>query len=217
MIAFLALALAAPPQDGPSFDCARAAKPVEQAICADPEWSRLDRRMAERYAAVRRVLTGPAQEALTQDQRWFLGAQEEWYENRDRWGGFPEVPDRLADRAEFLASIHPGAPTGLTGRWRNVAGVIDITPSAPGRLLVVIDAASPVNARWLCEDVRFEGPLNGRTVEGAGPGDPSYRIRATLRDGYLEIEEEPADPSAYGPPYCGANGRVSGPYFRVDR
>jgi hypothetical protein len=215
VIVLLALALAAS-QDGPSFDCARAETPVEQAICADPEWSRLDRRMAERYVAVRRTLTGPAREALTRDQRWFLGAQEEWFENRERWTGFPEVPDRLADRAEFLASIRPGRPTSLAGRWRNVAGVVEITQSAPGRLSVTIDAASPVNARWLCEGVGFEGPLSGRTVEGIGPGDPAYRIRAVLRDGYLEIEEGPVGEAAYSPPYCGANGRVAGPYFRVN-
>jgi hypothetical protein len=215
VIAFLALALI-PPQDGPSFDCARAAKPVEEAICANPEWSRMDRRMAERYAAARRTLTRPAREALTRDQRWFLGAQEEWFENRERWSGFPEVPDRLTSRAEFLASIQPGAPTSLVGRWRNVAGVVEITESAPGRLSVTIDAASPVNARWLCEGVGFEGPLRGRTVEGIGAGDPPYRIRAILRDGYLEIEEGPVDEPAYSPPYCGANGRVSGPYFRVN-
>lgn len=215
MIALLALALVAP-QEGPSFDCRRATTLVEHAICADPEWSRLDRRMAERYAAVRRTLPRPAREALTRDQRWFLGAQEEWFENRDRWSGFPEVPDRLNDRAKFLGLIRPGAPTSLVGRWRNVAGVVEITESAPGRLAVAIDAASPVNARWLCEGVTFEGPLRGRTVEGIGPGEPAYRIRAILRDGYLEIEEGPVGEPAYSPPYCGANGGVSGPYFRMN-
>lgn len=214
MIALLALAFVVS-QDGPSFDCARAETPVEQAICANPEWSRLDRRMAERYVAVRRTLTGPAREALMQDQRWFLGAQAAWFDNQDRWGGFPDVPDRLTERTEFLTSIRPGAPTSLVGRWRNVAGVVEITEPAPGRLSVTIDAASPDNARWLCEGVEFEGPLRGRTVEGVAPGDPPYRLRAILRDGYLEIEEGPVGEPAYSPPYCGANGGVSGPYFRM--
>lgn len=215
-LATLAIALfATQAADGPSFNCARASTPVEHAICADRALSRLDRRMAERYVAVRRTLPAPAREALRQDQRWFLSAQEEWYENRDRWGGFPEVPGRLSGRADFLASIKPGTPTSLVGRWRNVAGEAEITQSAPGRLAVDISAASPVNARWLCESAGIEGPLVGRSVEGLASDDPSYRIRVTLKDGYLEIEEEALTPGSYGPPYCGANGHVSGVYFRV--
>lgn len=41
---------------GPSFDCQRATTPGEQAICADPELARRDRRVAESYVGARRRL-----------------------------------------------------------------------------------------------------------------------------------------------------------------
>ena len=201
---------------GPSFDCDAATTPIEHAICANPEWSRLDRRMAERYRAALQNLSGPAREALRRDQRWFLAARDEWFENRGRWDGFGDVPQRLTARAAFLDSIRPGAPETLVGRWRNLAGEVEIQSSGPGRLWITVYGANPVNARWLCEGVSFGGGLEGRSVEGVASEDPAYRVRVSLRDGYLEVEEEPMAPNTDAPAYCGANGYVSGTYFRVE-
>ena len=106
-------------------------------------------------------------------------------------------------------------PETLVGRWRNVAGDLEITRMAGGRLSVAATAAQPTNARWLCEEVEIEGVATGRSVEGTTGDNPAYRIRATLKHVYLEVEEEALTPGAYCPPYCGANGHISGDYFRV--
>ncbi|MES2036094.1 MAG: hypothetical protein V4466_18150 [Pseudomonadota bacterium] len=55
---------------GPSFDCAKAATPVEKAICANPELARLDRQMAAAYAAA--VAITPTPVSLRAGQRDFL-------------------------------------------------------------------------------------------------------------------------------------------------
>lgn len=214
MIAF-AVALLLAPQDGPSFSCARARTPVEHAICADAALGRLDRRMADRYVAARRAFPASAREALAQDQRWFLGARDEWYENRDRWSDFPDLRGRMTDRAAFLSSIRATPSRDLVGRWRNASGVVEITRAGPNRLKVAINTANPVNARWLC-DVSITGAASGGAVQGLADNDSDYRLRATVRDGVLRIEEtRVSGRESYGPGYCGANGFVGGAYFRV--
>ena len=40
-------------QEGPSFDCAKAESGAEKLICEDAGLARLDRRVAERYAAAK--------------------------------------------------------------------------------------------------------------------------------------------------------------------
>lgn len=215
MIALYVLALAMPQAAAPSFDCARASTPVERAICADRRLAAQDRQVADAYARVRRSLSPAARDALARDQRWYLGARDEWFENRDRWEGFPDLASRMTSRVAFLTSLSTTRPDTLVGRWRNVAGEVEITQTAPGRLGIAADAGQPTNARWLCEGVTVEGPQADRTVEGTTGDDQAYRIRATLKDGYLEIEEQALTPGSYGPPYCGANGHISGVYFRV--
>jgi uncharacterized protein YecT (DUF1311 family) len=54
----------------PGFDCAKAATPVEQAICANTGLADADRRMTEAFA--KRLNASPDATALRQDQRAFL-------------------------------------------------------------------------------------------------------------------------------------------------
>lgn len=211
----IALTLAAPAQASqPSFNCSRASTPAEHAICADARLGRLDRRLADRYAAVRRALTPAMREALTRDQRWFLGARDEWQENSTR-GGFRDFPDlgqRMDGRIAFLDSLETNPATRLAGDWRNAAGQVQIRDTGKGTLSVEINAANPVNARWLC-DVRGVGRMvnNAVTIDG---GD-GWRIRVALRQGVLTVEEQ--GPSGQGGmrPYCGANGHLGTAYFRT--
>ncbi|RYG09291.1 MAG: DUF1311 domain-containing protein [Caulobacteraceae bacterium] len=201
-----------PQTAGPSFDCARATTLSEHAICADPQLARLDRRMATAYAALRRSLPATAREALTRDQRWFLGAREEWQENSARPGfrDFPDVAERMRDRIAFLDSVQTRRVTGLTGSWRNAAGTIEIRPAAKGQVSVAINAANPVNARWLC-DVSGTGQIVNNAVVIAA--DEGWQVRLTLRGGYLTVEETPAQGGSSLRPYCGANGHVDGVYL----
>lgn len=201
-----------PQSSAPSFNCARASTLSEHAICADPALGRLDRRMADQYVAVRRALPAPAREALTRDQRWFIGAREEWQENSAR-GGFRDFPDlaaRMTSRIDFLDSLQTRRAGGLNGVWRNAAGMIEIRPAAKGQVVINIDAAHPVNGRWTC-DVSGTAQVNGNvTTVAAGEG---WRIRLSLESGYLKVEELPPAGGRGSAPYCGANGHLGTAYF----
>lgn len=196
----------------PSFDCRRAETEAEQAICADAELSRLDRRMAEQYRALRARLSPRGREGLLQDQQWFLGARDQWFENRDRWGGFPTLEERMRDRADFLGSVDTNV-AGWTGEWRNAAGGLTITEEE-GRLVLALNTAHPANARWLC-DVSFTGQAVDGVVEGAADLDENYRLTARLLGDVIRVEEASVAGHRGPPHYCGANGFVTGHFFRV--
>jgi uncharacterized protein len=58
-------------QGGAKVDCAKAATAIERTVCASPELSAADRRMAAAYAALVGKLGGPAKDHLLADQvRW---------------------------------------------------------------------------------------------------------------------------------------------------
>ena len=60
----------------PSFDCAKAATPIEQAICADAALARLDRQLAEAYQAKLHFAYEPkAIETLKQTQRAWVATR----------------------------------------------------------------------------------------------------------------------------------------------
>ena len=207
-----ALSLTAAPQvSQPSFDCARAATPSEHAICADPRLGRKDRALADRYVAVRRAMTPAMREALTRDQRWFLGARDEWQENSTRSGfrDFDGLAERMDGRIAFLDQLRTRPATHLQGVWRNAAGVVEIRTLEKGQLSVEINAAHPVNARWLCS-LSGRGRVGDTTI--TLDGDDGWRIRLSLDRGVLKVEElEPASRTIR--PYCGMNGHVDGAYF----
>jgi uncharacterized protein len=55
----------------PSFDCAKAATPVERTICGDPKLATADRELASVYGTLLGNLSGPAKDHLVKDQfRW---------------------------------------------------------------------------------------------------------------------------------------------------
>lgn len=66
-----------PATDGPSFDCAKATRPIDRLICAQPELASADARLAKGYAAVRAARLGPAMRA------GLLQAQRTWLTERD--------------------------------------------------------------------------------------------------------------------------------------
>ncbi|MFN3817093.1 lysozyme inhibitor LprI family protein [Brevundimonas sp.] len=196
----------------PSFNCDRAETGTERAICADADLSRQDLELATLYRDVRDRLSPEARDALRQDQRWFLGARDQWFENRDRWAGFPTLAERMEERSEFLESIDAEA-RGWTGRWRNAAGALNITEHE-GRLTLAFNTAHPANARWLC-DVSLTGePVEG-VIEGPADTDESYRLSARLLGDVIQVEETPVEGHGGPPEYCGANGFVGGSFFRV--
>lgn len=82
---FCAIAAPVVAQEGPSFDCAKAGTSAEEMVCADADLARLDRLVADRYAAAMaaaRALDAGADEAeaeLRAYQRgWIKGRDECW-------------------------------------------------------------------------------------------------------------------------------------------
>jgi len=112
---------------GPSrLDCAKAATPIERAICAKPELAAIDRKMAAAYAALAGKLTGAAREHLLADQiRWLANRAaacvvepaetEECLESRDRdrtaqleWlgeGAYPFISEQAIVKAGKVRGI----------------------------------------------------------------------------------------------------------------
>lgn len=213
----LAAAALTAPQDvirGPSFDCTAAFAAVEQAICSDAQLAALDVQLGERYAAVRRALPAGARAALRDDQRWFLGARDEWFGNRDHPGfsEFPDLAERMAGRIEFLESVRTEPADRLTGVWSNLAGEVLVMPADGGRWRVEVTAAHPVNARWICE-VGGAGRIVDGVLTVVADEASEWRIQARLRRGFLELVET-GPGAAADRPYCGHNGFVAGAYFR---
>ena len=87
----------------PTFDCGPGARPVEKAICSDPDLTRLDRQIAEAYrsALARQDRHGVAR--LRKDQRNFIAI-------RNRSFGNPHYQLRhdLESRLEALRAMGAG-------------------------------------------------------------------------------------------------------------
>lgn len=64
------------PGEAPSFDCATSTRDVEQVICASAALSRLDRELAESYAALRNALDRNAADQLRSSQVSWLARRE---------------------------------------------------------------------------------------------------------------------------------------------
>lgn len=71
--AFMSLAfLCAHPSQAASFDCAKAETAVEKMICADPELSKMDETLAERYAEAHAQAAAVDVESIRSEQRAWL-------------------------------------------------------------------------------------------------------------------------------------------------
>lgn len=86
-ITVLAVLFAAPlsAQEGPSFDCSKASTSAEEMVCAEEALARIDRLLAERYAAALKVTRGldagaaEAEAELKARQRgWIAGRDDCW-------------------------------------------------------------------------------------------------------------------------------------------
>jgi len=72
MVSFLALLLLASPVPAASFDCAKAARPVEALLCGSPTLSSLDEKMAAAFSSLQASLPDDEKAALLTSQRQWL-------------------------------------------------------------------------------------------------------------------------------------------------
>jgi len=125
--AFLVMLAGTALAQGPArLDCAKAATPIERAICAKPELVAIDRKMSAAYAALAGKLSGAARDHLLADQiRWVANRaaacvvepaeMEECLESRDRdrtaqleWlgeGAYPFISEQAMVKAGKVRGI----------------------------------------------------------------------------------------------------------------
>ncbi len=89
---------------GPGFDCAKAAQPLAQLICANPELSKTDLRFNQAYYALRQQLDAAGQRQLREDDLEFLDSVR-------RFCGVPGSPGCVAaqydrKREEWLSRLN---------------------------------------------------------------------------------------------------------------
>jgi uncharacterized protein len=80
-----------------SFDCLKAAAPVEQLICSDPELLALDEALGEAFRTTRQRPTGPQRDAALAEQRT-------WLAERLSRCGVPAKGDEIADELRWRAA-----------------------------------------------------------------------------------------------------------------
>ena len=130
--AFLVALAGTAPAQGPSrLDCAKAATPIERAICAKPELAAADRKMAAAYAALAGKLTGAAKDHLLADQiRWLANRAAACVVDPAEMEECLELRDR--DRTAQLEWLGEGAYPFIseqaivkTGKVRGIPYIID--------------------------------------------------------------------------------------------
>ncbi|MFD4837383.1 lysozyme inhibitor LprI family protein [Achromobacter sp. NPDC058515] len=218
-LAFAAsLAMAGSAAAAPSFNCAKAATPVEKAICAHPALAGQDAAIAQQYKEVRGKLDAEAVKSLTADQRYFLSVRDKIYAEPFT-GSTPakEIGASMRFRLDFLKSINPQPPAGFIGKWKNVEGEIEITQTADGQLFVSANSAQPYNGRWVC-DLSGNAVASGDSLKVAYQDGAPWVLTLTRRGAVLVVRE--TSPSGvkddgFGPPFCGMNGSLSGDWFAV--
>ncbi|MEM0949328.1 MAG: MliC family protein [Pseudomonadota bacterium] len=158
--------------EGPSFDCSRAASSAEEAICADPELARLDRLLADRFAqalAAARALDVGAAEAeadLKAYQRGWIGGRDECWKSDDLSAC---IADAYLDRDGALTAQWMLEPAGETVFWTcggNPANEVVTTFFATERPSVRFERGDTVDTgalRRTASGARYEGSF-GRSI-----------------------------------------------------
>ncbi|SEJ82980.1 lysozyme inhibitor LprI family protein [Achromobacter sp. NFACC18-2] len=212
------LAIAGSAAAAPSFNCAKAATPVEKSICGNSVLANQDAAIAQQYKAVRGALDAEAAKALNADQKYFLSVRDNAYaEPYSQSTPFKALSDTMRYRLEFLKAINPKPAAGFVGKWKNIEGEIEITQNAHGELLVAANSAQPYNGRWVCD-------LSGKAVESGDTLTVTYQdgapwtLTLTRRGAVLVARETPpagVKEEGFGPPFCGMNGSFYGDWFAV--
>lgn len=155
----VALAGTALAQGPARLDCAKAATPIERAICAKPELAAIDRKMSAAYAALTGKLSGAARDHLLADQiRWLANRAaacivepaetEECLESRDRdrtaqleWLGEGAYPF-ISEQAMVKAGKVRGIPYIIDASYPQFdGGSVDFTVVNRQLVAAVSDAA----------------------------------------------------------------------------
>ena len=221
VVLLAAMACAAGSARAASFDCTRAATPVEKAICAAPALSQLDERAVAAYDEAVATL-GIGEDDDPQGYLLLRGHQE-WSAARNRCGTVTGCLLQMYLRRLAVLGYKPDpqAPApldALVGRYG--------TPVDPARELVIMAAPGGsvlVNVRviatdWTCVFTGIgqsdgAGGLKVTRVEAKGANQGTHVLLLTpTRLGLAAKRADPKDDISAR--YCGAGGALEQPYPR---
>ena len=134
------------PASAPSFDCAKAATSVEQTICANPELSRLDDELNQKFNAALAAALDP-QTVRADETEWLGGGREQATDN----AGLIEA---YTNRLKALDDLIGQQPSAAARSFTLAAAKASCLP-----LLAVKDAAETCTAEALGQ----VGTVDGRT------------------------------------------------------
>lgn len=197
-----------------SDDCAPMLAAIEAVIPEDRLLNSLRTLIDQRLAVLAATLDPVSAAALEADEAVYRSSlhrdlafvAEDLY--RDT-GSLYLLAERLATRLVMLDSINP-APAGFDGQWVSATGNVTLEMAGDG-FAIVANTVEPNHLAWTCE---FDG-IGHRvgpviTAEAAGIDHLELqREGAALRVVHTVAEGKVAWS-------CGANGSLSGVYFRVD-
>lgn len=154
---------------GPSFNCAKASTAVERTICASDQLSRLDREMAEVYAALRSQLGSAGRQRLLDDQRAWLSHRNACRDDEACLA--QQMSERIAALRSGGARSTGGSsamPPGLVGHW----GPYSDTASRDGVRLSPGVADFGIGGRYEIAPVR----AGGRVFRITGRSNDAYQL-----------------------------------------
>jgi uncharacterized protein YecT (DUF1311 family) len=196
----------------PSFDCAKAASPVEKAICASPNISSADSAVNEAYRQLLGQFDPAGAAALKADQTAFVGMRDARFAwPRDDSAHRSMLKDELDLRAADLGKIDPAPPTGFAGSWTSLSSNATIKAKG-GAYTFSLTTADPVTGGSMCQ-IEAEGTLSGDALV-VDPGPKGWRVTAYRTGALLELFlEKPSWDVNAQPPFCAQGGKIGGVLF----
>jgi uncharacterized protein YecT (DUF1311 family) len=194
----------------PSFNCANASSNVETAICRSRALTGADREMADAYRAAHQRLDREADRKLVEDQKAYLLAREYAFREALSRADEKTLLDNIQRRTRFLRGIPARAPTGFSGRWGSVGGLV-VVDVAGGAYQVSVNTVEPNMGRWVCDTGGTGTIVAGKLIVKVDDG----ALVQLSRDGaLLKVDTTPpSNVQDWHAPYCGSNGSLDGEYF----
>ena len=196
----------------PSFDCKKAATPVEKTICENAFTSFRDGALGKLYSGLVDSLTDRAREALRRDQRTWLKARDRACGKvRDiaRAGCLNALYDsrlRQLDRQMRRAGLGPvarglGSVAGIySKRMTNFSGIITVVELPKGPAWVEISSVSGRSAH-ICMLSTGQARRQGATLVWRDSDEPKCQVNLTVEGRTARTKSNRACRT-----YCGANG-----------
>jgi uncharacterized protein YecT (DUF1311 family) len=194
-----------------SFDCAKATRPVERAICGDLALNKADTRLGEIYQQLRNSLSAQDFAALRQGQRQWLQQRDAQCPGVEAACLLPLYQQRIS---ALIFRLVPEYPVSAAGRASGIYhdGVMELHAEAlsADQLQVYLSGVEPTMARWIC-DFSASGTIS-RDGSIYFPGDTEKSgVHIIFQGDSAQVSEE--GESSY---YCGHGGRLSGTYRKQD-